>query len=136
MGGDRVDSDLSGKAVPQALPEHRQLWSGLSCAIAASRGHACAYERAIHLARDTLNGTAADATLSSNLQHTLAAPQLTLDLLFQGWVYPWPAKLLTRIHGADQLRAGTGQIVRQHIDDRRGESAAPLIVTLADDRRW
>ena len=72
----------------------------MCCAIAASRGHACAAERASHLARDTLNGTAADATLSSDLQHTLAGPQLTLDSLFQGRVYPWPAKLLTRIHGA------------------------------------
>ena len=52
-----------------------------------------------HLALNALNGTAADATLSSDLQHTLAGPQLILDSLFQGWVYPWPAKLLTRIHG-------------------------------------
>ena len=64
--------------MPQPLPEHRQLRSGLCCAIADSRGHACAYERASHLTRDTLNGTAADATLSSDFQHTLAGPQLTL----------------------------------------------------------
>ena len=63
----QIDSDLSGKAVPQALPEHRQLRSGLCCAIAASRGHACAAERAtLHLVLNALNGTAADATLSSD----------------------------------------------------------------------
>ena len=38
------------------------------------------------LTRDTLNGTAADATFSSDLQHTLTGWQLILDLLFQGWV--------------------------------------------------
>ena len=69
------------------------------CAIAASRGHACRFERASHLARDTLNGTASNAALGGNLEHTLAGPQLILDSLFQDWVYPWPAKLLTRIHG-------------------------------------
>ena len=67
---------------------------GFCGAITDSRGHACAYERASHLTRDTLNGTAADATLSSDFQHTLAGPQSTLDSLFQGRVYPWPAKLL------------------------------------------
>ncbi len=72
-GSDRVDSDLSGKAVPQPLPKHRQLRSGLCCAIAASRGHACRFERATHLALDALNGAAADATLSGDLQHTLPA---------------------------------------------------------------
>ena len=59
---------------------------GFCGAITDSRGHACAYERASHLTRDTLNGTAADATFSSDLQHTLAGPQLILDSLFQGWV--------------------------------------------------
>jgi hypothetical protein len=30
---------------------------------------------------NALNGTAADATLSGDLQHALAAPQLTLDFV-------------------------------------------------------
>jgi hypothetical protein len=55
---------------------------GFCGAIADSRCHACAYERASHLTRDTLNGTAADATLISDFQHTLAGPQLILDSLF------------------------------------------------------
>ena len=87
------------------MPEHRQLRSGLCCAIAASRGHACAAERAtLHLVLNALNGAAADATLSSDLQHTLAGPQLTLDSLFQGWVlsvacqaaYPHPRPALAQ----------------------------------------
>ena len=34
--------------------------------------YVCAVERAGHLALNALNGTAADATLRSNLEHTLA----------------------------------------------------------------
>jgi hypothetical protein len=50
--------------------------------VAASRGYACTAERASHLACDALNGTAADTAFSSDLQHALAGPQLTLDSLF------------------------------------------------------
>jgi hypothetical protein len=49
---------------------------------------------AAHFPGYSLHRAAADATLSSDLQHALAGPQLTLDSLFKGWVYPWPAKLL------------------------------------------
>ena len=37
-------------------------------------------------------------------------------------------------HADDQLRAGAGQMARQHVDHRRSEGAAPLIVALADDQ--
>jgi len=46
-----------------------------------------------------LNRAAANAELSSNLQHALAVSQLTLDALFQRRIDPWPAQLLTRCFG-------------------------------------
>jgi hypothetical protein len=52
-----------------------------------------------HLTRDPLHRAGADAALSSNLQHALAGPQLSLDSFFNGRVDPRPAKLLALFYG-------------------------------------
>ena len=78
---------------------------GFCGAITDLRGHACADERANDLTRDTLNGTAADATLSSDFQHTLRRPAIDFpDSLFSRpglsvacqAAYPQPRPALAR----------------------------------------
>ena len=50
------------------------------------------------------------------------------------WSVAMSTPMRREFGGADQLRARTGQIARQHLDHRRGQGTALVIVTLADDQ--
>ena len=58
-----------------------------------------------HFPGDALYRTAANTTLSSNLQNALPGPQLALDSLFQGGIDSRPPKLPARFHGPLKARA-------------------------------